>query len=116
MMGLSLSLALLGSVLAQDNAPADTASISANEPAVVQENASPVSSSRPAASSAVRFITTNAAPRPGTPTRTVCGWEGTTGSTMKRRVCRQVSSNSTNDLDNREMLRQLQGARVEPVN
>lgn len=94
MIVLTISLALLGSVALQDGAQ--------------NENTPPPSST----TVSVRTITTTAPPRAGEPTRTVCGWETATGSTMRRRVCREVAATSgLADNETREMLRQMQGLR-----
>lgn len=98
MIGVTFSLLLLSSAMVQEPAPNEAA----------QPRVAPPAPS----TSAVRSITTQAAPRAGTPTRVSCGWEGTTGSTMRRRVCREVAANGdTADPEAREMLRQMQGSR-----
>ena len=63
-----------------------------------------------AGTSPVRAITARPAPRGET--RTVCSWERATGSTMNRRVCREVSAHSgQRDRADEESLRQMQGSR-----
>lgn len=94
-----IALSLSGPAL-QENSPAETPEVAA-QPATMRV---------PASTSPVRSITTQA-PVTG-PTRTVCGWEAATGSTMRRRVCREVAANGDAATDAaREMLRQMQGSR-----
>lgn len=62
-----------------------------------------------AGSSPVRAITARPAPRGDT--RTVCSWERATGSTMNRRVCREVATHSgQRDRTDEDSLRRMQGS------
>ena len=54
-------------------------------------------------------------PRPVTDTTQVCRTEAVTGSRFGRRVCRSAVQTEEDRVASREMLRQMQGARLPPV-
>lgn len=54
-------------------------------------------------------------PRPVAATTEVCRMEAVTGSRFGRRVCRSPLQTEEERADSREMLRQMQGARLPPV-
>lgn len=100
---IGFAFAMVASVMATTQDPAPPAQAPLPRPAPA------------AASSSVRSITTQSAPRAGTPTRTSCGWQAETGSTLRRRVCREVPINGAlGDPEAQALLRQLQGIRHDP--
>ena len=69
---------------------------------------------QPAAGSTVAAAPDSSAARPAVETAQVCRTEPVTGSRFGRRVCRSAVQSEEDRAASREMLRQMQGARVPP--
>ncbi|TPW01172.1 MAG: hypothetical protein FD125_2719 [bacterium] len=69
---------------------------------------------QPAAESTVSAAPASGAAQPAAETAQVCRTEPVTGSRFGRRVCRSAVQTEEDRAASREMLRQMQGARVPP--
>ncbi len=70
---------------------------------------------QPAAETSVAAAPASGAARPAAETAQVCRTEAVTGSRFGRRVCRSAVQTEEDRAASREMLRQMQGARVPPA-
>lgn len=70
---------------------------------------------QPASGSTVAAAPASGAARPTAETAQVCRTEAVTGSRFGRRVCRGAVQTDEDRAASREMLRQMQGARVPPA-
>lgn len=98
-----LFLALAASLVLQQTPPATPAPVT--PPSHTTTTAAPAVGETPIAST----NTSQAAPEQ------VCRMEAVTGSRFGRRVCRSVVQTDEDRANSREMLRQMQGARVPSV-
>ena len=69
---------------------------------------------QPATGPTVAAVPASGAARPTAETAQVCRTEAVTGSRFGRRVCRSAVQTDEDRAASREMLRQMQGARVPP--
>ncbi|MEY4556322.1 MAG: hypothetical protein RL093_1441 [Pseudomonadota bacterium] len=70
--------------------------------------------SQPPAENSVAAVPASSATRPAADIAQVCRTEPVTGSRFGRRVCRSAIQTEEDRAASREMLRQMQGARVPP--
>lgn len=70
---------------------------------------------QPAAAPTAAAAPASGAARPASETAQVCRTEAVTGSRFGRRVCRSAIQTDEDRAASREMLRQMQGARVPPA-
>ena len=82
--------------------------------ALIQQAPAPAPTQAPA-EPAVSAAPASGAARPAAETAQVCRTEAVTGSRFGRRVCRSAVQTDEDRAASREMLRQMQGARVPPA-